>query len=100
MNKSWILIILLFFFFLSLDSFFTVDETEQVVITQFGKPVGKPITTPGLKFKLPFIQKINVFPKNLLEWDGDPGQINTLDKTYIWVDTFARWRIKDPSDSL
>jgi len=79
-----------------MDSFFTINETEQVVITQFGKPVGEPITTPGLKFKLPFIQKINVFPKNLLEWDGDPGQINTLDKTYIWVDTFARWRIKDP----
>jgi len=90
------LILILIFFFLSVDSFFTVNETEQVVITQFGKPVGGPITTPGLKFKFPFIQKINVFPKNLLEWDGDPGQINTLDKTYIWVDTFARWRIKDP----
>ena len=96
MNKSWMLILILIFFFLSGDSFFTVNETEQVVITQFGKPVGGPITTPGLKFKFPFIQKINVFPKNLLEWDGDPGQINTLDKTYIWVDTFARWRIKDP----
>ena len=96
MNKSWILILILILFFLSMDSFFTINETEQVVITQFGKPVGEPITTPGLKFKLPFIQKINVFPKNLLEWDGDPGQINTLDKTYIWVDTFARWRIKDP----
>ncbi|MCX8012429.1 MAG: protease modulator HflC [Desulfobacterota bacterium] len=96
MNKSWMLIIILIIFFLSLDSFYTINETEQVVITQFGKPVGEPINSPGLKFKLPFIQKTNVFPKNLLEWDGDPGQINTLDKTYIWVDTFARWRIKDP----
>jgi membrane protease subunit HflC len=81
---------------LGLNSFFTVDETEQVIITQFGKPVGKPITEPGLKFKIPFIQTVNYFPKNLLEWDGDPGQIPTLDKTYIWVDTFARWRIVDP----
>jgi len=75
---------------------FVVDETEQVVITQFGKAVGKPIIKPGLHFKLPIIQKANYFPKNLLEWDGDPGQIPTLDKTYIWVDTFARWKIVDP----
>jgi len=81
---------------LGLNSFFTVDETEQAVITQFGKPVGEPITEPGLKFKVPFIQMVNVFPKNLLEWDGEPGQIPTLDKTFIWVDTFARWRIIDP----
>ncbi|RLB41515.1 MAG: protease modulator HflC [Deltaproteobacteria bacterium] len=78
------------------SSAFVVDETQQVVITQFGKAVGKPITKPGLYFKLPMIQKANFFPKNLLEWDGDPGQIPTLDKTYIWVDTFARWKIVDP----
>ena len=78
------------------SSAFVVDETQQVVITQFGKAVGKPITEPGLYFKLPFIQKANYFPKTLLEWDGDPGQIPTLDKTYIWVDTFARWKIVDP----
>lgn len=75
---------------------YTVDETQQVVITQFGKVVGKPIKTPGLKFKLPFVQIANFFPKNLQEWDGDPGQIPTLDKTYIWVDTFARWKIVEP----
>ena len=75
--------------------FFTVDETEQVVITRFKKAVGDPITEPGLKFKLP-IDKANYFHKNLLEWDGEPGQIPTLDKTYIWVDVFARWRIEDP----
>ncbi|MGD8990344.1 MAG: protease modulator HflC [Desulfobacterales bacterium] len=75
---------------------YTVDETEQVVVTQFGRIVGQPKTDPGLKFKLPFIQKANYFNKNLLEWDGDPGQIPTLDKTFIWVDTFARWKIVDP----
>ena len=78
------------------SSAFVVDETQQAIITQFGKAVGKPITEPGLYFKLPIIQKVNYFPKNLLEWDGDPGQIPTLDKTYIWVDTFARWKIVDP----
>jgi len=74
---------------------YVVDETEQVVVTQFGKVVGKPKVESGLYFKIPFIQNTTYFPKNLLEWDGDPGQIPTLDKTYIWVDTFARWRIVD-----
>lgn len=78
------------------NSAYIIDETEQVVITQFGRIVGDAKKTPGLKFKIPFIQKVNYFPKNLLEWDGDPGQIPTKDKTYIWVDTFARWRINDP----
>ncbi len=77
-------------------SAYVVDETEQVVVTQFGRIVGEPVKTPGLKFKLPFIQKANYLPNILLEWDGDPGQIPTKDKTYIWVDTFARWRISDP----
>ena len=77
-------------------SFYTLDETEQVVITQFGKVIGEPKTEPGIKFKVPFIQQVNYFPKNLLEWDGDPGQIPTLDKTYLWVDTFARWKIVQP----
>jgi membrane protease subunit HflC len=75
---------------------FVVSETEQVVITQFGKPVGEAIKDAGLHFKIPFIQEANFFPKNLLEWDGEPSQMPTLDKTYIWVDTFARWRITDP----
>jgi membrane protease subunit HflC len=78
------------------DSAFTVSETEQVVITQFGRIVGDAIKDPGLKFKLPFIQKVHVFNKNIMEWDGEPGQIPTLDKTFIWVDAFARWRIVDP----
>jgi len=75
---------------------YTVDETEQVVITQFGKAVGEPKKDPGLYFKIPIIQQANFFPKNLLEWDGDPGQVPTLDKTFIWVDTFSRWKIVDP----
>jgi len=78
------------------SSAFVVDETEQVVITRFGKIVREPMTDPGLNFRLPFFDKVNKFPKNLLFWDGDPGQIPTLEKTYIWVDSFARWRITDP----
>lgn len=74
---------------------YTVDETEQVVVTRFDK-VQRTETEPGLKFKLPIIEKALVFPKNLQEWDGDPGQIPTRDKTYIWVNTFARWKIVDP----
>ena len=73
-----------------------MDETEQAIITQFGRAVGEAKTSPGLYFKVPLIQQANYFPKNLLQWDGDPGQIPTLDKTYIWVDTFARWKIVDP----
>ncbi|MBF0450467.1 MAG: protease modulator HflC [Candidatus Magnetomorum sp.] len=87
------LVICSLIFFLSA---FVVDETEQVVITQFGKVIGEPKINPGLYFRVPFIQHVNIFPKNLQEWDGDPGQIPTLDKTYIWVDTFARWKIVDP----
>lgn len=77
-------------------SAYTVDETEQVVVTQFGKVVGTPKIEPGLYFRLPFLQNANYFPKNLLQWDGDPGQIPTLDKKFIWVDSFARWKITDP----
>ncbi len=75
---------------------YVVNEAEQVVVTQFGKPVGEAITSPGLKFKIPFIQKTHFFDKRYLEWDGDPNQINTKDKKYIFVDTYARWQITDP----
>ena len=88
-------IIVIILFFLA-GPMYVVDETEQVVVTQFGKAIGKPTTEPGLYFKIPFIQQINRFRKNLLDWDGDPGQIPTLDKTFISVDTFARWKIVDP----
>jgi modulator of FtsH protease HflC len=75
---------------------YTVDETQQVVITQFGEAIGSPKTQPGLYFKIPLIQHANYFPKLLLEWDGQPGEVPTLDKTFIWVDTFALWKIVDP----
>ena len=78
------------------SSAFIVDETEQVVLTRFGKIVREPITTPGLNFRIPFIDTVNKYPLNLQHWDGDPGQIPTLDKTFIWVDAFARWKIVDP----
>ncbi|HSO22765.1 MAG TPA: protease modulator HflC, partial [Chondromyces sp.] len=77
-------------------AFFIVNEAQQVIITQFGKPVGEPITTPGLKVKTPFIQKANFFDKRFLEWDGEPNEVPTKDKRFIYVDTYARWRITDP----
>ena len=77
-------------------SAFRVAEAEQVIITQFGDPVGDPITAPGLHFKVPFIQQANYFDKRFLEWDGSPNQVPTKDKRFIWVDTYARWRIVDP----
>lgn len=96
-SKGMILIVAVIAFFLvAFASAYTVDETKQVIVTQFGKVVGDPKTDPGLYFKIPFIQSVNSFPKNILAWDGDPGQIPTLEKTYIWVDTFARWKIVDP----
>ena len=75
---------------------YTVGEAEQVIITQFGEPVGDPITDSGLHFKVPFIQQIHSFEKRFLEWDGSPNQVPTRDKRFIWVDTYARWRIVDP----
>lgn len=94
--KNIFLIVIAAGIFLAYNAAYIVDETQQVVITQFGKVVGVPITDPGLKFKLPFFQKANVFAKNLLTWDGIPGQVPTQDKTYIYVDSFARWKIVDP----
>ena len=100
MNKrgcSLLLLIVLAIVFLRVlqGCFFAVHQTEQVIITQFGKPVGEPITDPGLHFKLPVIQEVNRIDKRFLEWDGAPVAIPTRDKTYIHVDTFARWRINN-----
>ncbi|MBN2347790.1 MAG: protease modulator HflC [Bacteroidales bacterium] len=78
------------------QSIYIVNETEQVIVTQFGKPVGEAITKPGMKFKVPFTQKANYFEKRFMEWDGDPNQIPTKDKKFIYVDTYARWQITDP----
>jgi membrane protease subunit HflC len=82
--------------YLAMSSVYTVSEVEQMIITQFGKPVGDPVTTAGLKIKLPFIQEVNPIDKRVLEWDGSPSDMPTKDKLYISVDLFARWRIIDP----
>ena len=79
-----------------MSSIYTVSEVEQMIITQFGKPVGEPVTTAGLKVKVPFIQQVNPIDKRVLEWDGPPSDMPTKDKLYISVDLFARWRITDP----
>ena len=78
------------------NALYIVDETQQVVITQFGRPKGDAVTTPGLKLKIPFIQKVNYLDKRFLEWDGFPNEVSTRDKRFIHVDTYARWRITDP----
>jgi membrane protease subunit HflC len=82
--------------YLMMSSLYTVDEVEQVIITQFGKPVGVPVTEAGLKVKVPFIQEVNPIDKRVLEWDGNPSDMPTKDKLYISVDLFARWRIVEP----
>ena len=76
-------------------TFYIVKEGEQVVLTEFGRPIGQPIVDAGLKIKTPFIQDVHSFEKRILEWDGSPNQIPTKDKKFIWLDTTARWRIKD-----
>jgi membrane protease subunit HflC len=81
---------------LAANTFYIVQEYEQVIITQFGKPVGDPVTDPGLKFKLPFVQRVHRFERRFLEWDGDANELPTKDKRFIYVDTYARWRITDP----
>ena len=97
MNKlATLLVILGVAAFVLISSIYTVNEVEQVIITQFGKPVGEPVTTAGLKTKIPFIQQINPIDKRVLEWDGNPSDMPTKDKLYISVDLFARWRITDP----
>jgi membrane protease subunit HflC len=78
------------------DGFYIVKEGQQAVITQFGKPVGTPKTEAGLQFKTPFMQKVQYFEKKILIWDGEPNQITTNDKTFIYMDNTARWKISDP----
>lgn len=96
-TKTIIAVVAAFFLLLGLIlSTFTVKEHEQVLITQFGRPIGKAITTPGINFKIPFIQTANFFEKRFMEWNGDPNQVPTKDKKFIFVDTYARWQITDP----
>lgn len=91
-----ILVLLGLGIYLAMSSVYVVSEVEQMIITQFGKPVGDPVTTAGLKVKVPFIQDVNPIDKRVLEWDGNPSDMPTKDKLYISVDLFARWRITDP----
>jgi membrane protease subunit HflC len=95
MRNATIIIVLLLLIVLR-GAFYVVQEPEQVIITQFGKPVGNPVSEPGLSFKIPFIQKVHRFDKRFLEWDGDANELPTKDKRFIWVDTYARWHITDP----
>jgi len=96
MKSKGLLVLVAIILIAVFSSAYVVDETEQVVLTQFGKAVGDAKITPGLYFKIPMIQQANYFPKNLQAWDGDRGEVPTLDKTFILVDTFARWKIVDP----
>ena len=82
--------------FVLANSVYTVSEVQQVIITQFGKPVGEPVVEAGLKMKVPFIQEVNPIDNRVLPWDGSPSDMPTKDKLYIAVDLFARWRIVDP----
>ena len=96
-TKSKLLIVLgVIIVFVILQASYIVQEKEQVIVTQFGKPVGEPVLNPGIHFKVPFIQTSNFFEKRYMEWDGEPNQITTKDKKFIFVDTYARWQITDP----
>ena len=87
--------VFVFLLFIS-GALYTVREDKQILITQFGKPIGDPVSDAGLHFKIPFIQKINEIEKRVLSWDGNSSQMPTRDKLYIQVDTFARWEVSDP----
>ena len=91
-----VLIVAFILFLLLSNMLYIVSETNQVIITQFGEPIGGTISSPGLHTKVPFMHKTNYFEKRWLEWDGDANQIPTKDKKFIWIDTYARWRISDP----
>ena len=94
--RTNLLVLLLIGLFVLVNAAYRITEVNQAIITQFGEPVGSPVTEPGLHFKIPFIQTANMFEKRFLEWDGFPNQVPTRDRRFIWVDTYARWRITDP----
>jgi modulator of FtsH protease HflC len=98
MKTSTIIFVIVgfFIFIIGINSFFILDETQQAIVTQFGKPVGAPRTSPGPNFKVPILQKVQFFDKRYLEWDGDSNQVPTKDKKFIFVDAYARWVITDP----
>ena len=96
MNRYILIAVVLGAWILLANTVYVIEEQQQAIITQFGKPVGNPLSTPGLKAKIPFVQKVHRFDRRFLEWDGDANQLPTRDKRFIWVDTYARWRISDP----
>jgi modulator of FtsH protease HflC len=97
MKKLYVILVIVAFIAVVMGSgFYILDETQQAIVTQFGKPVGEPRINPGLQFKVPFIQKVQFFDKRYLEWDGNPNQVLIKDKCFIHVDTYARWEITDP----
>ncbi len=91
-----LVIILAITMLIALDGFYVVTESDQVIVTQFGNPVGEAVVEPGIKFKIPFVQKAHFFDKRYLNWDGDQNQIPTKDKKFIFIDAYARWQIVDP----
>ena len=93
--KKYYNILILAIIFLLANSFFVINEKEQAIITQFGKPIGSTIVESGLKFKIPFIHTVLRFDRRILEWDGSVNEIPTKDNKYILIDTFAKWRISD-----
>ncbi|CAN5357808.1 protease modulator HflC [soil metagenome] len=96
-TRNIIIVVIAIIAFITIsNSFFILDETQQAIVTQFGKPVGGPRTEPGPNFKIPLLQKVQFFDKRYLKWDGDPNQVPTQDKKFIFVDTYARWQITDP----
>ena len=95
MRWAWIVGIALLWLVLA-NTLYVVNEAEQVILTEFGKPVGQPVSTPGLHMRTPFIRKVHRFDRRFLEWNGDANEVPTQDKRFIWVDTYARWRITDP----
>ena len=98
MNKivrTALILIVIGLIFTAVNGFYILQEGRQAIITQFGRPVGQPITEAGLHFKLPFVQEVTYFEKKILIWDGDPNQIPTNDKTFVYLDVTARWRIAD-----
>ena len=95
MKQTFFLIVLLALLILGFGSIYVINEAEQAVVTQFGKPVGGAVTDAGIHFKIPIIQTVIKFDKRILEWDGSANEIPTLDNKYIFIDAFARWRISD-----
>jgi len=93
--RTTLILVVIVLIFTAVNGVFILQEGRQAIITQFGRPVGQPVTEAGLHFKLPFVQEIAYFEKKILIWDGDPNQIPTNDKTFVYLDVTARWRIAD-----